>query len=166
MIDLERFRKGMEILGAAFNREITAELSEAFARVLSPRLDTTGWERAVTRVLEAESFFPAPAVLLRYGRAEGAAEARAAEVYERILASFEAGCALGPREVRERFGEAALDAFVAAGGSRAFAWCEPKDAPFRFKRFLDAWMEVVEQAPERALPTGDSCGLLDTGGPA
>jgi len=161
VIDLDGFEKGMRALGDAFNRPITPAVLDVFGRVLSRRLDTKQWERAVTRALEAESFFPPPAVLLRYGIADGAPQARAGEVYAAILSRFEAGECVGPRDVRERFGEAAFDAFVAAGGSRAFSWCEPKDEPFRLKRFVEAWTETVEQSPERALPAGAEAPKLE-----
>jgi len=155
MIDVVRFKAGMVALGVGFNREITADVLDVYGRVLSRRLDTKQWERAVTRALEAERFFPPPTVLLRYGIADGAPQARAGEAYAAILSRFEGGRAMGPREVREQFGEAAFDAFVAAGGTRAFERCEPRDEPFRLKRFVEAWTETVDQSPERALPEGD-----------
>ena len=160
-LDRRAMLAGMHLLGKAFNRPITTEDVDMFFGVIGTKLNAVQWEQAVRRCLEAESYFPPPAVLLRYGRAEGAPQARAGEVYERILASFEAGCSLGPREVREQFGDAAFDAFVAAGGARAFSWCEPKDEPFRLKRFVEAWTETVEQAPERALPAGAEAPRLE-----
>lgn len=152
--------KGMALLGTAFNRVLTGELLEVYQAVIGPQLDAGQWERAVRRALEAESFFPPPAVLLRYGKADGAAETRAAEFYERILGHYECGENLGPREIRERYGIAAMEAFVSSGGTRAFSWCEPKDQPFRRKEFLKAWLEVTEQEPATALPAGDSQKLL------
>lgn len=160
MIDLREFRKGMELLGTAFNRAITPELLDVFGGVLSQRLVPEQWARAVTRALEAERFFPPPAVLLRYGLAEGSAKARAAEMYEQILGCFERGQELGPRDVRERFGDAAMDGFVAAGGREAFAWCEMGNRPFRLKAFVEAWSEATQEEPAKALPAGESVGLL------
>lgn len=146
--------KGMALLSTAFNRALTDEVLAVYHAVIGPKLDAAGWERAVRRALEAESFFPPPAVLLRYGQAEGAPAARAMELYEQIVRHYECGEQLGPRDVRERYGEAAMDAFVAAGGTRAFAWCEPASEPFRAKEFREAWLEVTDQEPARALPAG------------
>lgn len=154
MIDLEAFRKGMGHLGAAFNRAVTKELLDVFGGVLSVKLTTEQWERAVLRAIEAEKFFPPPAVLLRYGLGEGSPKAMAVTAYERILDAFERGQKLGPRDVGEKFGHAAMEAFVAAGGARAFAWCEPENEPFRRRDFAAAWVETVEQDPSRMLPAG------------
>jgi hypothetical protein len=144
--------KGMALLSTAFNRALTDELVEVFHGVIGARLDAQQWERAVRRTLDCETFFPPPAVLLRYGLAEGAPEARAVEFYERIVEHYEAGETVDPREISERYGTAAVEGFLAAGGSRAFAWCEPASEPFRRKAFIEAWLETVEQEPARALP--------------
>lgn len=151
MIDLETMASGLAMLSVAFGREITPQLAEVYHGVLS-RLSPEEWERAVRRALEAESFFPPPAVLLGYGRNEGAPKARAAYIYELILRHFECGHKLGPREVGEKYGVAAMDAFVAAGSVAAFAWCEPDSQPFRLKAFVEAWIETAAQDPVTALP--------------
>src|SRR6185295_18405846 len=142
------------LLSTAFNRGLTPEVVQLYHGVIGPKLDAQQWERAVQRSLEAESFFPPPAVLLRYGAADGSAQARALEFYDRILRHYESGDELGPREVRERYGTAAMEAFVAAGGTRAFSWCEPASEPFRRRDFANAWVEMVEQEPLAALAAG------------
>jgi hypothetical protein len=146
---------GLAALGVAFNREVTPQLAEVYHGVVGPMLDEQQWERAVRRALQSESYFPAPAVLLRYGLADGAPQARAIEVYDRIVREFESGRDPGPRDVQERYGDAAMEAFVSAGGSRAFSWCEPSGEPFRRKAFVEGWLETVEQDPDRALPSGE-----------
>lgn len=156
----EDMAKGMAILSTAFGRQLTPELVEVYHAVIGARLDAQQWERSVRRALEAESFFPPPAVLLRYGLADGAPQARAVELYDRIVAHYERGEALGPREVSERYGTAAMESFVSAGGSRAFAWCEPSGEVFRRKAFVEAWVEVTDQEPATALPPGEDRRLL------
>jgi hypothetical protein len=163
VIDAKAMATGMHMLGAAFNRTISKDVMEVYFQVLGARLDRESWERAVQRALECESFFPAPAVLLRYGQAQGAPQARAAELYQAVLGEFERGHALGPREVGDKYGTAAMEAFVAAGGSRAFAWCEPDDEPFRLKRWVEAWIETTEQEPSRALPPGEAPKQFERG---
>lgn len=152
----EEVAAGLAVLGAAFNREITADVARVFHGVLGQRLEAEQWERAVRRALECESFFPPPAVLLRYGEADGAPQARAVEVYERVVRDYECGRHLGPREVEEQYGAAAMEAFVSAGGTRAFDWCDPDDEPFRRKAWVEAWIETTEQDPSRALPAGEA----------
>ena len=161
MLTRGEMAKGMALLSTAFNRALTDELVAVFHAVVGPKLSAAEWERAVRRTLDCETFFPAPAVLLRYGRAEGAPTARAAEFYERIVCDFEAGRNPGPREVSEQYGTAAMEAFVAAGGVTAFSWCEPAGLPFRRKAFIEAWLETTEQEPARALPPGEKQGLLN-----
>lgn len=161
MIDVRQMAAGLAALGVAFNREVTPAVAEVYHAVIGPQLDAARWERAVRRALEAEVFFPPPAVLLRYGLADGSPQARAVEAYERILAEFEAGRPMGPREVLDVVGRSAMEAFVAAGGHRAFVWCEPDDEPFRRKAFVEAWIDVTEQEPKAALPGGEDRRLLD-----
>ena len=156
MVSDKAFASGIAMLAVAFNREQTAELVNVYHGVLAAKLTDAQWARAVRRSLECESFFPPPAVLLRYGLADGAPQARAVEMYEAIQRAYERGEQLGPREVRERHGTAAMEGFVAAGGVRAFSWCEPAGEPFRRKAFVESWLETVEQEPARALPSGDA----------
>jgi hypothetical protein len=162
MLTRESLAAGLGALCVAFNRAPTDELVRVYHGVVGPMLDEQQWERAVRRVLQGESYFPPPAVLLRYGLADGAPQARAVEVYDRIVREFEAGRDPGPREVRERYGDAAMEGFVSAGGSRAFSWCEPASEPFRRKAFVEGWVETVEQDPSRALPPGDA-GMIGDG---
>lgn len=163
MIEVRQMAAGLAALGVAFNREVTPAVAEVYHGVIGARLDAAGWERAVRRALEAESFFPAPAVLLRYGQAEGAPQARAMEVYERIVRHYECGEQLGPREIAERYGTAAMEAFVAAGGTRAFSWCEPASTPFRAKAWIEAWIETTEQDPGKALTPGEPSRQIGDG---
>ena len=155
MIGTRDMASGLAALGVAFNREVTPQLAEIYHGVVGARLDATQWQRAVRRSLEAESFFPPPAVLLRYGLADGVPQARAVELYDAIVSRYESGDALGPREISDRYGTAAMEAFCAAGGNRAFAWCEPRDEPFRRKAFIEGWVETATQDPRFALPAGE-----------
>lgn len=162
----EDMAKGLALLSTAFNRTLTDELAEVYHGVVGPRLDAPQWERAVRRCLEAESFFPPPAVLLRYGLADGLPQARAVEVYDSIVGNFESGREAGPRVIGEWYGTAAMEAFCAAGGHRAFAWCEPRDEPFRRKAFVEGWVETVSQDPAFALPPGEEVKALPEGDPS
>ena len=163
MISKAEMAKGMALLSTAFNRELTREVIELYQAVIGPRLDAQAWEHAVKQSLSRETFFPPPAVLLSYGLSEGAPLTRAVTVYEQIVREYECGRHLGPREVRDQFGAAAMDSFVAAGGTRAFEWCEPESEPFRRKAFAETWVEVTEQDPSKALPAPEPSRLLGDG---
>ena len=160
MIGSREMAAGLAALGVAFNREVTPQVAEVYHGVIGPRLGAAQWQRAVRRCLEAESFFPAPAVLLRYGLADGVPQARAVEIYDAIVSHFETADGLGPRDVAKLYGTAAMEAFCAAGGHRAFAWCEPRDEPFRRKAFVEGWVETATQDPRLALPAGEERDAL------
>jgi hypothetical protein len=153
MIDVTKFRQGMELLGAAFNREITKEVMDVYG-IVAERLDDEAWERAVRRTLETVEYFPPPAALLRLGMDYKPTAVSGSMVYEQILAAFERGEQLDSRSVRASWGEAARDAFIAAGGTRAFEFCEVKDQPFRRRAFLLAWDELVARDIEKGLKSG------------
>lgn len=163
MIDLGRFKAGMLKLGAVFGRKIEKDVLDAFGEVLSGKLTTDQWELAVKLSIERERFFPSPSVLLKYGESRSPEKTESARVYEQIVTSYEKGNHLTPRGVSDLMGVLARDAFVAAGGVRAFEWCEPENEPFRRKAFVEAWVEAAAIAPERALPSGETLvrGVLE-----
>jgi hypothetical protein len=163
MLTVESMAEGLTALSVAFNRPITRDVGRIYHGVLGAKLDEQQWERAVRRSLEAETFFPPPAVLLRYGLADVSLPAKAGEVCAAIVRSFEQGKPLGPRDVREKFGTAAMEAFVAAGGTRAFEWCEAGNEPFRLKTFRESFIEVAEVDPRMALPAGDEQRQIEAG---
>lgn len=160
MIDKAKFQAGLHALGLAFSRVITADVMRVFDGVLSAKLDDESWERAVRRCLEVETFFPPPSVLLRYGLFDSVPTATlASEAYEAIIGHFESGGIYYAR-IKAELGPAAADAFVAAGGHRAFAWCEPDSEPFRWKAFKEAFAEQVESEPMLALPAGNDSQVI------
>ena len=155
MIELARFKAGLHALCVAFNREPSADLAQVYYGAIGGKLTLAQWEAAVRRAVEEETFFPPVKVLLRYGLAGTASPAAlAGGAYDAILSAFEAGRTLSPPAVEEQYGLAARDAFMAAGGARAFEWCEPRDEPFRRKRFSEAFVEQAERSPALALPGG------------
>jgi hypothetical protein len=163
LIDLKAFRAGMEKLGTAFNRALTDEVMTTFGQILSPRLSTEQWVQAVTRALQSESYFPPPAVLLRYGADDRGLTAAAGSAYTLIVECYERGERLGYRDVEQRFGHAAAEGYIAAGGDRRFAWCEPEDEPFRLKDFRAAYVEQAEVDPISALPAGERPKEIEKG---
>lgn len=107
-------------------------------------------------------FFPTPAEVLEAVRpaiSEAvASEASANEAFVGVLAAYERGEQVGPREIRERWGQEAAHAFLCAGGTSAFEWCEPgRDQAFRQKRFVEGYVEASDDAAAQrlALEAGD-----------
>lgn len=155
MIDRVKLQTGLHALGLAFSKKITPDVIRVFDGVLSAKLDDASWEKAVRRALEVETFFPPPSVLLRYGLFDSVPTATLAlEAYEQIIGRFgNGGMHFG--QIKAELGPAAADAFCAAGGHRAFSWCEPESEPFRWKAFREAYAEQVDAEPTLALPAGN-----------
>ena len=163
MISPQAFAAGMARLAVTFNREMTDEAVSVFADILRPKMTEAQWATAVKRATEVETFFPPPAVLLRYGLAEQAvnAKARAVEIYNAIVDGYQSGRGPHQRQVADAYGKAARDAFMAAGAAPAFEWCELASEPFRRKAFVEAYSETVSADPRLALPetTSEPCRL-------
>ena len=121
-------------------------------------LQFTRWAVATDRF---PTFFPKVSELraaLRQFRGAPSLEAEATEAYERALASGtyapQGGTTWTYRGIRERCGDAAAEAFLAAGGNSAFitTWNEDK----RRERFVEAYRSaVLEDATTALLPAGD-----------
>jgi len=157
-VEHETFAKGMALLVSTFDKKISDELMEAYESALSDLTDEE-MQRGVRATLRSERFFPAPAVIRGYARPEAtpgvvraANVTKAQEIYEDIVDRYERGQHLGPRNVSELWGRAAMDAYAAAGGDAAFAWCEPRNEPFRRKAFIDAFSEVATADPQTMVP--------------
>jgi hypothetical protein len=149
----QAFAKGMSLLGILPGYQPSPELLEAYHLVLG-ELSDAQWRLAVARALRQEKFFPPPSKLLDYANENPNQLAMAAKIYEEIVGHYEAGSMFSPRQVGEVYGIAARDAFIAAGGVRAFGWCEPKDEPFRRRDFVKAWQETARIDPSLMLPPG------------
>jgi hypothetical protein len=160
VLTFEQLAQGLTILGAAFGRDVTPVAAEAYRIALSERLTPETWETAVRTALTRERFFPSAAILLTYGCPADPPKAAAAKVYEEILDAFERGERLGYRDVAKRWGATAGNAFVAAGGTAAFEWCELAGRPFRLKAFQETWVEQVQTEPvPRSLPAAERAAL-------
>ena len=153
MIEKAAFQSGMHALGAAFNREITEDVLSVFDGVLSPVLDDDQWQKAIRLVIEKETYFPPPAVILKYGVTNRPVLVEGAEVFEKILGNYASGLHASPRQIAEQYGIAARYAFAAAGGVMAFENCGSEEtAKWVRKAFLESWKDTVETSPQMALP--------------
>jgi len=153
----ERFAKGMKALGIAFGREVSDDVSKLYFGLLKGLTDAQ-WNRAVTHALTHERFFPPPAVLIEAAGANASQEPILAEagraldaVIECRTYSAEAGALWSQREIRERLGDAAADAFVAVGGGGRLRWITEEGRPFLVRDFTAAYLEA-RKAGRRALP--------------
>jgi hypothetical protein len=128
-----------------------------YADELGDEMTDEQWAVAVKRAVRECRFFPRISELFAFALDPvGSALARAAEVFEAILEEYESGRALDHRTIAERWGLAARDAFMAAGGAAAFTWCgDAENRRWRLKAFQDGWKEHEESrgslSPGRAV---------------
>ncbi len=167
MIDARTFGTGLTRLALAVRETIDAPTVAVYHEVLGERTTPDEWRafiRAMTasppRHADGRPRFPAAAELLdalAEFRGRPSLEGEAVQAYERVLASSvytpEGGASWTYRQVRERCGAAAAEAFLAAGGHHAFAttWDEAR----RRERFVAAYRAEARERPDaRLLPLG------------
>jgi hypothetical protein len=121
------------------------------------------WLLAVTRAVRECRWFPRVSELRAFAAPDpGSQLARAAEVFEAILGEYECGRTLSHRDVVDRWGVVARDAFMAAGGVAAFQWCGDADSRrWRLKAFQDGWRECQQSVG--SLPSGAERLLVASG---
>jgi len=135
---------GFALMATAWtNQPMSQERMDLFAQVCKDMTDRE-WATAIEKALKSErEFAPPPGVILNLGLPSVGPSVRAEALHEAIMSVFEGGQRLGPRDVRERWGVAAEAAFIVAGGTRAFEWCQPDGLPFRRKAFVATFCEAV-----------------------
>ena len=70
MIERNAFAAGMAVLAGNFSRTLDAALIRVYYDALSPKLDTDGFNLAVSRAIAAETFWPPVARLLELAGAQ------------------------------------------------------------------------------------------------
>lgn len=129
--------------------------------------------------LRKSRFFPTPGDLHSEARPAVVVTAdsttEAAQAYQRTLEcntyTPEAGARWSYRQIAAEVGQAAADAFIAAGGHEAFAAADPVGDQFRFKRFVAAYVEALQArgaearmlsagGTARGISAGDAAGLV------
>jgi hypothetical protein len=148
----------MSAIGIAVRQEADTATMALYHDILGPRTDAAEWASFVRWALESGrwTWFPKLAELqdaLREFKGDRPLLVEATEAYERVLESGgycpERGTTWIFRDIREKCGEAAAEAFLAAGGNNAFVstWEESK----RRERFVAAYGEAVRESPETKL---------------
>lgn len=162
MIEFEAFVAGLASIGIACRQAPTVADHEAYYIGLGRELESDEWARFTEWALRPcrWTMFPKLREIqdsLREFRGERPLLVEATDAYERVLASGtyspEGGTSWTFRAVKESCGDAAAEAFLAAGGHSAFAttWDESK----RRERFANAYAEAVREEPAAALlPAG------------
>lgn len=145
----------LKILDSAWPRPLDLEARDERNVVYYEALDDLSDEEvlaAAKLALKNERFFPSPGVLREFVRpkvsVDAAITSEAAAAYERVLScnyyTPESGAVWSYRQIRDEIGEAAAEAWAAAGGNSSFSWADETGASIRFKRFMDAYREYEE----------------------
>lgn len=158
MIDKDIFAANMGILAGAFGRVVDSAVVLAYYRVLSPKLTTPEFEQAVRIVVERETFWPSPAVLLNAIRPKDEAEAALERVIDWLRDS--GGFLHISAEEFQAFPPEVKAGIKAAGGLRAIDLCSVEQLPKLERRFVEAFTEVrhpllIEGSRDKALPRRD-----------
>lgn len=133
--------------------DLTAEVYWRALKVLSREAFTQAAEAA----LRTAKWFPTPAELLELARTTDPAT-DAGLAFERTLRlhthSPHAGALWSEAEIRETIGEAAAQAYRAAGGNAAMRHALHRDAhePYTRKAFVECYLRVIQRDPATALP--------------
>lgn len=159
MIEFEAFVEGLTKIGVALKQPYGAASLTVYHDVIGPHTDGEEWPRFVAWALASQRWptlspnVPALQEALREFRGQRPMLSEATEAYERVIAAGvytpEGGTTWNYRAIREACGDAAAEAFLAAGGNSAFAttWNEDK----RRERFVAMYAEAVREEPAAAL---------------
>jgi hypothetical protein len=151
MIEKDQFAIGMGLLGGAFSRDIDAAVSRAYYAVLSPRLTTEQFQRAVELTLESDTFWPAPAALLAKIRPSPDEQADRALRHVNATLGAHGGFQHTPFAAVDAFDAPTKAAIQAIGGLRELAGTSEERYPSLRKKFRDAYNRAVGDA-KLALP--------------
>jgi hypothetical protein len=172
VIEAAEFAEGLTRIGIAVRQPADAATIAVYHDVIGPYTTAEEWRAFVRWALVAARWRWLPKVpeiqdSLREFRGERPLMSEATDAYERVLKAGqytpEGGTVWIYRAVRETCGDAAAEAFLAAGGNAAFAttWDEGK----RRERFAAAYVVAVRAeptagllpaGPTKALPSGEA----------
>lgn len=165
----EEFAEGIDRIGLATRQPADAATKLVYFDALQDKASAEEWAAFARWVVDTDRFpvyFPKKAEIsdaLREFRGQRPLLVEATDAYERVLAAGiytpEGGTTWSFRAIRETCGDAAAEAFLAAGGNAAFSttWDEAK----RRERFAAAYAEAVREEPRAGLlPAGEAVRLL------
>ena len=147
MIDKATFSAALAVLAGAFGREVDAGVSVAYYRVLSRRLTTEEFERAVSTVIETEKFWPSPAVLLAAARPKDDARIALGALIAQLR--DKGGFQFFPHASFQALTPEVKAGIKAVGGLREITMASAKDMPTLERQFARAY-----NAERRELPPG------------
>lgn len=155
MIDKDVFLAGMAVLAGSFGREVDAGVQRAYYMVLSPKLTTEEWERAVAGAISSETFWPSPAVLLSKVQADDSTRALMAfEHVTRVLGANGGYRYLTAETYHREFDAPTQAAITAVGGLSAITNTPEERWLSLQKKFAAAF--VASTQPKLTPPVQDT----------
>ena len=139
MIDKGRFAAGMAVLAGAFGREIDEAVQVAYYRILSPAMDATTFEQALTLTMARERFWPSPAVILAHAGRDLETLAIASLQHVNRVISAHGGVQFVPRSAWDEFDDRTRAAIGACGGLAEIAGVTTERYAALKRRWAKAW---------------------------
>lgn len=175
MIRFEHFAVGLTKIGIALKQPYDAASMAVYHDILGSQTDHFEWQRFVQWALKVERWptfapkLPEIQEALRIFRGARPMLEEASDAYHRVLEagiySAEGGTSWNYRAIKQSCGDAAAEAFLAAGGNSAFV--TTFDEAKRRERFVAAYAGAVREEPAAALlpagPPGESAKALPLG---
>lgn len=146
-IDQKAFAAGMGLICGAFSRTLDAAVSRSYYAVLNPKMTTEQFEQAVAIVLNRETFWPSPAVLLGTMATDDEAGLLALRHVNSTMGKF-GGFQHLPFSEYEKFDDATKAAIKAVGGLSEVA-NTPHD---RYAGLQKRWVKAYDRAGQPQLP--------------
>lgn len=144
MIDKQIFLSGMTALSGAFGREIDGAVQRMYYGILGPKLTDAEFQQAVASVLETETFWPSPAVILNKIARHREDEGLLAFSHVNRITSEHGGFRYLPHTTYQREFDAPTKAAIAAVGGLAMIANTTEDRwPSLAKRFAAAYQEAI-----------------------
>lgn len=171
MIDAAAFCTGLSLIGIQLNQPVAKDVQRAFHLAMEDETTAEEWQAFIRVAVKrfAWTFLPpVPALLdaLREFRGAPKLDAEAVAAYERVIRASDynphAGTYYELRSIVGRCGKAAGEAFMAAGGPRAFESDYREDD--RRRKFVVAYVAAARAEPAgRLLPAAPPQRFLPAG---
>lgn len=168
MIERARFSEGLTRLGLSIRQTYSPEEQSVFHDAIGPCTDAEEWDRFTRAVIawrRWRQYLPTvPDLMDALDEFRGAPplNTEAVAAYERVLSAgtYSAeGTSWNYRDIAEKCGRVAAQAFLAAGGHTAFATTFAEDK--RRRAFVEEYVSAARERPEeRLLPPGEQVRAL------
>jgi hypothetical protein len=154
MIDHGIFLAGMATLAGCYGRELDQVTLRAYHQVLSARLTTEEFERAVQATIGTETFWPSPAVLVAKVKAQTPAAAAFARLVDQLRQH--GGYRFFPHSAYQELDEPTKAGIRAAGGLAAIDQRTDRTAASVEREFAKAYTAKLAELEAALVPPANA----------